>query len=142
MVHALREIQRVLKPDGILIDLRPLGDNWQVEVASRRGVSPTGNVNDLPAQTEGDIASNQTMEKVEALGWFRREQENLFPFYYSWDAPSEMEAFIADDWGDFIELNEQTIRSTRSAWAIGEADSRVQIKMKVLITRWRKMGIV
>jgi len=34
MVHALDEIRRTLKPNGILIDLRPVEDNWPVEVAS------------------------------------------------------------------------------------------------------------
>ena len=42
MVHALSEVRRVLSPDGILIDLRPLADNWPVEVVSLREVRRTG----------------------------------------------------------------------------------------------------
>ena len=38
MVHALAEIRRVLVSDGVLIDLRPLADQWPVEVASLREV--------------------------------------------------------------------------------------------------------
>ena len=138
MVHALEEIQRVLIPDGILIDLRPLADNWRVEVVSLREVKRTGRVVDLPEQKNGDIASNETMQEVEKRGWFKREQEELFLFVYSWDTPSEMEEFVSDDWGDFIELEEDTKRATRSAWAVADGDSRVRIRMNVLIARWKK----
>ena len=138
MVHALEEIRRVLVPDGILIDLRPLADNWRVEVVSLREVKRTGRVVDLPEQTNGDVASNETMREVEKRGWFKREQEELFPFVYSWDTPSEMEEFVSEDWGDFIELEEDTKRATRSAWAIADGDSRVRIRMNILIARWKK----
>jgi len=138
MVHALDEIRRVLVPDGILIDLRPLADHWRVEVASLREIRRTGHVTDLPEQTGGDIASNEAMQTVEQRGWFQREQEALFPFIYSWDTPSEMEEFVNDDWQDFIELDEDTKRTTRSAWAIADADSRVRIRMNVWIARWKK----
>jgi len=139
MVHALSEIKRVLVPDGILIDMRPLADNWRVEVASLREIKRTGRVTDLPDQTNGDVASKAAMLEVEKRGWFRREQDELFPFIYSWDTPSEMEEFVNDDWKDFIDLDEDTKRTTRSAWAIADADCRVRIRMNVWIARWRKM---
>jgi len=137
MVNALAEIRRVLVPEGILIDIRPLADRWSVEVVSSRGVQETGRVDDFAEQVNADKASNQAMREVESRGWFRREQEKLFPFFYSWDTPSEMEEFISDDWSGFIGLSEEARQATRSAWAIGEADSRVQIAVKILITKWR-----
>lgn len=142
MVHALEEIRRVLTPGGVLIDIRPLADRWQVEVESLRGVRETGRVEDLPEQVNGDVAANKAMGEVERSGWFRREQEELFPFFYSWDTPSEMEEFIAEDWADFIGVNEEVRQATRSAWAISDADSRVRVRVKILITRWRAAGSV
>lgn len=138
MVHALEEIRRVLVPNGILIDLRPLADNWRVEVVSLREVRKTGRVEDLPGQTNGDLASNEAMKEVEKRGWFKREQDELFAFVYSWDTPSEMEEFVQEDWGDFIELAEDTKRATRAAWAVADGDSRVRIKMNIMIARWIK----
>ena len=138
MVHALEEIRRVLVPNGILIDLRPLADNWRVEVVSLREIKRTGRVEDLPTQTKGDLDANEAMQAVAQRGWFKREQAELFPLFYSWDTPSEMEEFVSDDWGDFIELEEDTKRATRSAWAIADGDSRVRIRMNVMIARWRK----
>ncbi len=138
MVHALEEIQRVLVPNGILIDLRPLADNWRVEVVSLREVKRTGRVEDLPEQTNGDLAANEAMKEVEKRGWFKREQDELFPFIYSWDTPSEMEEFVKEDWADFIELAEDTKHVTRAAWAVADGDGRVRIKMNILIARWKK----
>ncbi|HSB02411.1 MAG TPA: hypothetical protein VLE49_17295 [Anaerolineales bacterium] len=137
MVHALEEIRRVLVPDGTLIDIRPLNDHWRVEVVSARGFEETGRVDDLPEQVNADAASNEAMREAEARGWFQREREELFPFFYSWDTPTEMEEFIAEDWSDFIGLGEEAKRATRSAWATGDADSRVRVRVKILITKWR-----
>jgi hypothetical protein len=139
MVDALSEIRRVLVPDGILIDMRPLADRWPVEVASSRGVTESGRVEDLPEQIGGDVASNQAMQDVESRGWFRRESEKYFPFFYSWDTPSELERFVDEDWSDFIRLGEGDRKSTRAAWAVGDADSRVRIRVRILITRWKKL---
>ena len=138
MVHALSEVRRVLAPNGILIDLRPLADNWRVEVVSLREIKRTGRVEDLPEQISGDIAANETMLEVEKRGWFKREQDELFPFFYSWDTPSEMEEFVNEDWQDFVGLTEDTKRATRTAWAVADADSRVRVRVEIWIARWRK----
>jgi len=140
MVRALEETRRVLAPDGILIDLRPLADNWRVEVVSLREIKRTGRVEDLPEQTSGDLASNAAMQEVEKRGWFKREQDELFPFFYSWDTPSEMEEFIDDDWQDFVGMTEDTRRATRAAWAVADADGRVRVRVEVWIARWRKIN--
>lgn len=140
MVHALSEIRRVLAPGGVLIDLRPLADQWRVEVASLREVKRTGRVTDLPEQVNGDIASREALQEAGRRGWFVREQDELFPFFYSWDTPSELEEFVKEDWKDFVDLDEETKRVTRSAWAVGDADSRVRVRVEILIARWRKTG--
>lgn len=138
-MHALDEVRRVLAPDGILIDLRPLADNWRVEVVSLREVKRTGRVEDLPVQTNGDVAANAAIQEVEKRGWFKREQDELFPLFYSWDTPSEMEEFVDDDWSDFVGMEADTRRATRSAWAVADGDSRVRVRVEILIARWRKL---
>jgi hypothetical protein len=137
MVHALEEARRVLRPDGVLIDIRPLNGRWPIEVASTREVKETGQVDDLPEPLNADRASNAAMKEVEARGWFQREQEEFFPFLYSWDTPSEMEAFVVEDWSDFTTLSEDVKIATRSAWASADADARVRVRVRILITRWR-----
>jgi len=139
MVHALSEIRRVLVPNGILIDLRPVLDRWQVEVASASGIRETGRMLDFPIGLADDEAANESIAKAEREGWFLREREEFFPFVYSWDSPKEMEEWISAEWEGFIDLDEETGKTTRSAWALGDADSRVCVNVKMLITRWRKL---
>ena len=136
-MHALDEIRRVLTPNGILIDMRPILDHWPIEVVSARGIRGTGRVQDLPAGIADDEAANQSIAQAEQDGWFTRQAEDFFAFIYSWDTPREMEAWIEEEWEDFIQLDEDTRQTTRSAWASADADARVQVKVKMLITRWR-----
>ena len=139
MVHALSEIRRVLVPEGILIDLRPILDRWQIEVVSARELRETGRVQDFPIGLADDEAANRFMEQAEAHGWFLSEQEEFFSYLYLWDTPKEMEEWIEEEWHGFIGLNEETKRATRSAWALGDADSQVRLRVKMLITRWKKL---
>ncbi len=136
MVHALNEIRRVLVPDGILMDIRPLMDRWQVEVSSVREVRETGRVRDFPVGLADDEAANRAIAQAAENGWFFRDREELFSYSYSWDTPSEMEEWIDAEWQDFITMDEETKRETRSAWALGEADTQVRLQVKMLIARW------
>ena len=137
MVHALSEIQRVLVPDGILIDLRPFSDEWRVEVFSARETRETGHVVPEPMGVSDDTAASQAMADVETRGWFKRENEIYFPIHYVWDTASEAEKWMDEEWEGIAALSEEAKRSTRSAWALGDADSQVRVKVKMLITRWK-----
>ena len=64
MVHALNEIQRVLAPDSILIDLRPLAGNWPIEVASAREIKEAGRATDLEIGLEDDRAANERLRRL------------------------------------------------------------------------------
>ena len=138
MVHALKEIRRVLAADGILIDLRPLAERWQIEVASRREVKEAGRLVDLEIGLEDDRSANEAMAQAESQGWFIREREEYFPFFYYWDSPNEMKKYIDEEWTDFMAIDEGTWKNIRSIWAVADADARVRIHVKMLITRWRK----
>lgn len=121
------------------MDLRPILDHWQIEVVSAREVREPGRVRDFPIGLADDEAANRSMAHAEAQGWFIREQEEFFSYVYAWDTPKEMEEWIEEEWHGFIELDEETKRTTRSAWALGDADTQVRVKVKMLITRWRKV---
>src|SRR5574341_717078 len=138
MVHALNEIHRVLAPDGVLIDLRPLAGNWPVEVASNREVKAAGRVSDMPTGLEDDQAANRSVAQAASQGRFAREREEFFPFFYYWDSPNEMQDYIEEEWADFITIDENVGKDIRSLWAVADADARLRVRVKMLITRWKK----
>jgi SAM-dependent methyltransferase len=138
MVHALQELRRVLVPGGILIDLRPIADGWPVEVASQAGIQTAGQVTDLPEGLGDDAAANAAMAEAERAGWFGRQREETFPFYYSWDTPREMQAYVEEEWTDFIKVEPAVWSAVRSLWSVAEAEARVRVRLKMLITRWVK----
>jgi len=137
MVHALDEIRRTLKPNGILIDLRPVEDNWQVEVASQQEVQVAGKLTDVPSGQKDDEAAFQAMHDVESQGWFTKECEENFTFFYYWDTPSEMKEFMDIEWEDFEKIEDDVYRAAQSLWSQANADARMRVRVKMLITRWR-----
>lgn len=139
MVHALDEIHRMLIPHGILIDIRPVLDRWQVEVVSARERRETGRVMDFEIGLADDLAANRSMAEAEANRWFTREREDFFSYDYSWDSPKDMEDWLEEEWNDYIGLHQDARGATRSAWALADGDARVQLSVKMLITRWRKV---
>jgi hypothetical protein len=50
-----------------------------------------------------------------------------------------MKEFMEDEWEGFEKLEESVYQSAQSAWAVANADARVQVRVKMLITRWKKL---
>lgn len=138
MVHALGEIHRVLKPGGLLIDLRPVEDNWSVEVTSSAGYQMAGRLSDLPIGVADDKAAFNAMSEAESLGWFSKEKDGEFGFFYVWDTPSEMKEYIEEEWEDFEKMDEELYRKASSLWASANADARVRVRVKMWIAAWKK----
>ncbi len=138
MVHALDEIERVLAPGGVLVDLRPLLDRWSVEVAWAGGYEEAGRATDLPEPLADDAAANAAVAQFAASGRLQREREETFSIYYYWDTPKEMESYIAEQWDDVISIDESVWKNLRSRWAGAAADARPRLRVKMSITRYRK----
>ena len=140
MVHALQEIHRVLKPHGILIDLRPLADRWPIEVTSLSKTEEAVRVSDLPEGLEQDRSADRAIQEGMAQNWYRIEASENFPFFYYWDSPKEMQEYVQEEWEDFARIEEQQWSTIRSMWAVANADARLRIRVKMLITRLQKIG--
>jgi len=138
MVHALDEIRRTLKPNGILIDLRPVEGNSAVEVTSQQETQIAGKLIEMSIGHEDDEAAFRAMREVEAKGWFVKEHEDGFDLFYYWDTPSEMKEFIDTEWEDYEKMEDEVYRAAQSLWAQANADARVRVRRKMLITKWAK----
>jgi SAM-dependent methyltransferase len=138
MVHALNEIRRVLKPEGILIDLRPVEDNWSVEIVSSAGWQVVGRLSDMPIGVADDKAAFQAMDEVESLTWFAKEKAAEFGFFYYWDTPSEMKEYIDTEWEDFEKMDDDLYRKISASWASANADARVRVRVKMWVASWKR----
>ena len=139
MVHALHELGRVLIAHGTVIDLRPLTGSWPMEVVSRRQRHTIGQVTGVDEGIADDNAANEAMKTAAAGGLLQREQEELFDFHYYWDSPSEAREYIDEEWSDFVRIGAEVWEEVRRHWAVADADARVSVRLKMLITRWKKL---
>jgi hypothetical protein len=138
MVHALEEIRRTLKPEGVMIDLRPLADRWNVELVSERMRQVMGRLTDLPAGLADDEAANNAIQEAALRGWFLLESEQSFPFFYYWDTPQEMMEYIQEEWNDFIQMEQPIYSATHKTWESAGAGVQVRVRVKMHLARWRK----
>jgi hypothetical protein len=141
MVHALDEIHRVLKPNGQLIDLRPVEANWAVEVVSSTGWQAAGRLSDLPVALADDEAAFAAMRQAASNGWYGKKDEKEFGFFYYWDTPSEMKEFMDEEWEDFEKMEQHVYRKASSLWASANADARLRVRVNMLITLWEKRWV-
>jgi hypothetical protein len=136
MVHALAEIHRTLKPNGVLIDIRPVEDNWAVEIVSSTGWQFAGRLTDVPFAVADDEAAFNAMREAESRRWYIKEKEMEFAFFYYWDTPSEMKEFMDEEWEGLEKMDVDVFSAVKSAWTIANADARVRVRVKMLITKW------
>lgn len=128
----------MLDSEGVLIDLRPLLDRWPLEVESGDKYQEAGRVTDLTDPLSDDQAATNALAAAADSGSFLREREEVFPFFYYWDTPGEMREYISETWSDVVQIEDGLWNDLRSLWAISNADARVRLRVKLLITRWRK----
>ncbi|MBK7454557.1 MAG: hypothetical protein IPJ46_12810 [Anaerolineales bacterium] len=136
MVHALDEIHRTLKPNGTLIDLRPVEDHWAVEIVSSAGWQVAGRLTDVPIAVADDEAAFNAMREAESRRWYIKEKEEEFAFFYYWDTPSEMKEFMDEEWEGLEKMDANVFSAVKSAWTMANADARVRVRVKMLITKW------
>lgn len=136
MVHALDEIRRTLKPNGILIDIRPVEENWPVEVNASTGYQVAGRLTDLPIAVADDEAAFNAMREAKSRKWYIKEKEEEFAFFYYWDTPSEMKEFMDEEWEGLEKMDANVFSAVKSAWTMANADARVRVRVKMLITKW------
>jgi SAM-dependent methyltransferase len=93
MVHALQEAHRVLKPNGILIDLRPTAEHRRLGLGEGRSWRPFASLHEV---LDDDHAADAAVAEVLRRRYFRRERSFTFQLDRVMDTPQELRAWMAD----------------------------------------------
>ena len=93
MVHALTEAQRSLKPNGILIDLRPSPKARQVGLGVGRNWESQGAMRET---FEEDYASNRAVKQVISSGFFKLESSTTFELDRVMDTLDDFRKMLSD----------------------------------------------
>lgn len=136
MVHALKELWRVLVPHGSLIDLRPLAQNPPVEIVVGGQVFLAGRA-DVSSAMPDDVASDKSLDEVVGEGWFVREREELFDYALFWDTFDEMMAYAEWEWIRVF-LPEAMLTEARRLLASSGEGARLRVRRRMVISRYRK----
>lgn len=100
MVNALIESHRVLKPNGLLIDLRPAVMHRRVGTTAAEGYRLRWVMRET---FEDDRAADRAVKEVIANGWFKAERRAMrFDCYRIMDRMGEFQEWL----DDFVSRNE------------------------------------
>ena len=93
MVHALREAHRVLRPGGLLIDLRPAAKHRRVGLGEGRGWRLTGVMRET---FDEDRAADGAVARVLRDGLFRLEARAKFPLDRVMDRMEDFRTWVSE----------------------------------------------
>ena len=137
MVHALQEAQRVLKPDGILVDLRPAHAHRQIGLGAGRAWQP---VAALHERLDADYAADAAVTEAVRRGLFRRELRKRFLLDRVMDSPEELHEFIADlDQAPGRDLQAALMERLRRRYARQPNPSKVAVRGPMHLGVLRKL---
>jgi len=97
MVHALHEAKRILQPNGILFDLRPMPVHRRIGIRSDAGYQEIGVMRE---SFEDDYLANRAVKQVLRDGLFKSEKYAEFNCNRVMDTFKEFHAWMAD----FVDL--------------------------------------
>ena len=130
MVHALEESWRVLRPEGVLIDLRPIASNPLIEIMSDNAFKAAGHIDDSSC-TADDLAADEALDHAVARGLFKPIEIAQFKFSLYWDSIESMQTYVEDSWSESQQIpSEVLMRAKELARKAGNPDkARIQRKL-------------
>jgi len=135
MVHALEKIRRLLKPNGILIDIRPPPEPSAIDVRIGDRMHAAGWLNET--DDYGDYeAADTALAKVVDGGLFVVERRGEFELKTYADTLAELRDYVAEGWEN-ASIDDVTTARIEEWMSTAERDKEILLRERVRIARLR-----
>ena len=131
-MHALEQIERVLRPEGVLYDVRPVAEEWPVEVLVA-GDSKVAGYIDSSAKAMDDIAADRALEDVVKRNIFRLEESDSFNYEYLWETPQQMADYFHENWSANATLPGAVVAEAERLAGHEAFDGKIRVRRKMII---------
>ena len=101
MVHALRSVHQLLRPSGVLIDIRPLDERAEFLVAAGGQEHHAGWMQETDGGIEYPLAE-AALNTARARGLFTLQAERSFQFQHHARSFAALRAYLVDTWSDAL----------------------------------------
>ena len=131
MIHALHEAQRVLKPDGLLVDLRPDAVHRRVGVTQADRYRLLGVMRET---FDDDRAADRAVTQVEGEGRLKTVGRTVFDCNRIMDSLDEFQEWLAD----FVKLSDLPshdwlVRRVERALEVAGGKARVVVSGQLVL---------
>lgn len=137
MVHALEKAHRLLKPGGVVVDVRDIDDPARVEVHDGARVSLAGRVVDR-SDFDDERQALAALAQVVEDGLFVMEEERLFDHNLHAETLDVLRKYIADEWENTI-LPEETAQKAVELMSRAADDAEVIVRFSAWMARLRSL---
>jgi len=138
MVHALREACRVLRPGGLLIDLRPIVSHPPVDVLGGDQAAPAGRLDDSSDSADA-AACEKALRQALEQGWLQPHETDDFTYSMYWDTPEQMLEYVTANWGE-VQVPEDVVVRAQQLADVAVRPIRVRIQLTMSIASYVRIG--
>jgi len=137
MVHALKEVWRVLKPGGVLIDLRPISVDVPLFILTTTGWKSAGLPDQSPDRIH-DLAANRTIRNVVNNGLFIRLKQEYFTTKYYWENLKELKSDVENYWKEDVIVSKEIWQQARLLYTSGSGQRRILFPLRRKLIVYQK----
>jgi hypothetical protein len=139
MVHALKEAHRVLVPQGIMVDVRPLSLDVPLEIIYKDGRDSAGMI-DMSPDLDKDMAADKAIESVLMERIYKESSKEEFDFEYFWKTIKDMEDDLAEFWKDDVIVSEGVIQRAHQLFNMQRPQTQIRVAVIMKLGKYEKLG--
>lgn len=136
MVHALKKVHSLLKPKGLLIDIRPTGDPPAFEVHVDGQISHAGwyqETDDFVEYFQAQEALNEALKQ----GLFVLEQTQTIDFLTHSASIVELRDYLLAEYSDAI-VDDEVVRQAEKLFATPGKNKDIVLRETAVVNRLRR----